>query len=268
MAVDLGDALTLQIEVKDANGALTNAATVVLTVTLPDGTTATPTISNPTIGVYTVNYATTQAGRHLTRWVATNPTVANAGAFDVRPAEPAYIISLEDAKEQLNFTDSDDDEELRGFIESATAVIERHRDEVVARRMIVERRTVPTLRDVLKLRKHPVISLTSVESRVGSTTWNVADLDVDPEIGTIEVLAGPLLQGKLKITYVAGFTVIPANYTKAAAMIVDHLWETQRGQAGATRFVMTEDVTTVQGFNFSVPRKALELLGDPVPTLA
>jgi hypothetical protein len=47
MPYDIGDSVSLAWDVKDSAGVLANATTVTLTVTLPDGTTATPAVTNP-----------------------------------------------------------------------------------------------------------------------------------------------------------------------------------------------------------------------------
>src|SRR5206468_2941706 len=110
--------------------------TVVLTVTLPDGTTVSPAVTNPPAetGRYRCDYPTVQAGRHLVRWTSTTPTSAYTDMFDVRPTAPPLIVSLADMKQHLGKSDPGDDEELREFIEAATAVIEEHRGETVVRR--------------------------------------------------------------------------------------------------------------------------------------
>ena len=75
---DLGDVVTLTCEVRDAAGAAANAGAVTCTVTAPDGTTSSPTVSNPATGTYTATYTPAVTGRFAVRWLATG---ANAGAF-------------------------------------------------------------------------------------------------------------------------------------------------------------------------------------------
>ena len=50
MAYDLGDVATLAVQIKDSTGTLANAGALAATITLPDGTTTTPTVSNPSTG--------------------------------------------------------------------------------------------------------------------------------------------------------------------------------------------------------------------------
>jgi hypothetical protein len=76
-----------------------SSATV--TVTLPDGSSATPTVTGA--GPFAANYVPTQVGRHLVRWVGTgaNPA-AYVDVFEVDAALIAPICSLADIKAQMN----------------------------------------------------------------------------------------------------------------------------------------------------------------------
>jgi hypothetical protein len=68
---DLSDSVPLAVDIKDSAGALTNATTITLTLTLPDGTTTAPSVTNPpsVTGQYRVTYVPVQEGRHVVRWV-------------------------------------------------------------------------------------------------------------------------------------------------------------------------------------------------------
>lgn len=78
---DVGDEVLVATEVRNIDGELVNAATVVLTVTLPDLTTATPVVDNPSTGHYEVAYTLAQAGRYVFSWATTNPNTAEASAI-------------------------------------------------------------------------------------------------------------------------------------------------------------------------------------------
>ena len=75
---DLGDVAALSVAITDTTGAAANAGAVALTITLPDGTTTAPIVTNPATGSYTAAYTPTQSGRFGVRWVATG---VNACAF-------------------------------------------------------------------------------------------------------------------------------------------------------------------------------------------
>jgi hypothetical protein len=258
---DLGDVVPLTVEIRDAAGVLAAAGAITLTVTLPDGTVATPSVSNPSTGRYQVDYPTTQVGRHTARWVATGAnSSAYVDVFDVRPADPGYIISLAAAKAALNIpaTSTGDDEEIRALIEAVTAVVEDYRKEAVVRRTVVERISARGSSSIL-LKTAPVISVTSVAS--GSTTWT--GLTVDPDLGEVSSAGAPFT-GDLTVTYVAGRAVIPANFVEAAKVIVKHLWAVQQtpGMGSRVMGVGGDDISAgIAGLGFALPNRAAELLG-------
>lgn len=277
MAYDLGDAVGIGATVRDAAGVPTDAGTVTLTVTLPDGTTTSPPVANPpaTTGEYSVDYLPEQPGQYQWRLVTTGPNTALTGSFDVRPADPPLILSLADAKRHLNksVADTTDDEELREVIEATTSLVESIRGEAVARRQVVEDIGVRACIRAVGLSKYPILSLTSVVRLDASVTWDVANLHVG-DTGIVTVLSGPLFQGLLRFTYLAGYTVLPANFSLAAKIIVAHLWETQRPSLVHERYGtprpfnnMAEAVTPT-GTGYAIPNRALELLGGIGPLVA
>lgn len=80
MSVYAGQALTLEHRVV-VDGVPTNAASVTLTATLPDGTSEPITVGEPvTTGLYRVTYTPMQPGRHVFAWQTTDPDTANAAA--------------------------------------------------------------------------------------------------------------------------------------------------------------------------------------------
>lgn len=269
---DLGDTVPLTTQITDAAGALTNASSVVCTIGLPDGTTATPAVLNPSTGTYTADYIPAMAGRFTERWTSTGPATARTDTFDVRPADPGYIVGLGDVKRHLNIpaAKTADDEELRTYIEAATRVVEEYRNETIVRRTITEQieTGAGTLR--VALRTAPVLSLTSVQSVDGTYTWNVAALSVDTAQGSVGVISEAPFYGRINFVYVAGYQVIPGTYTLAAKIIIEHLWQLQRrpsinaggglfGSLGADRGSETD--STPSGFGFAIPNRAVELLG-------
>jgi hypothetical protein len=66
--------------------------------------------------------------------------------------------------------------------------------------------------------------------------------------------------------YVAGRSVIPANYTEAAKIIIKHLWSVQQtpgmGSSGAFNPFGAADVSSsIAGAGYAIPNRAAELLG-------
>lgn len=277
MAYDLGDTVTdMWGEVRDAAGALTTAATAALTVTKPDLTEETVTVTNPSTGVYGADYVPTVEGIHRWWLHTTGPATAKTGSFHVNPVLDASIVSLSDAKTQLNITDNSDDEELRRICAAATAAVERHLDMVVAPRVITERRDLgnpatsatPGLLQKFTLTRKPVLALTSVQSADGGTTWNTADMRVTPA-GVVEVRTGAVVWGPVDFVYRAGTPVIAAEHTEAAEIIIQHIWQTQRGTQGGPRpGGMDTSGLGFTSYGYAIPNAALELLGDRIGGLA
>lgn len=269
---DLGDLIPLGIELTDEDGLPSNASTVVLTITLPDGSVLLPSIANPpaVTGSYSADYVPAQEGRYTVRWVTTGPAAAFTDSFDVRDASKRSLISLAEAKTHLNMSLSrtNEDEELRAMIEAVTAVVERHRGEVIARRTIVETDPTGTSNRIV-LSARPVISVTSIVDHSGNADL-VADWLLDGQNGTLSRLSsfhrGWRTTG-MTVTYVAGHVVVPAHYILAAKIILAHLWQTQRIQnigqqptlGGQSR--RDEQIVTPSGMGFAIPHRAIELLG-------
>jgi hypothetical protein len=119
---EIGDAVALSWDV-EIDGTPTNA-TVTLTVTLPDGTTSTPTVSNPAPGESAAEVTATQSGLHTYRWVATGAvTAADSGTFRVGSG----YCTLSQLKASLSIaeTDETDDEALTDAILQASRYIDR-----------------------------------------------------------------------------------------------------------------------------------------------
>jgi hypothetical protein len=262
---DLGDTVRLTADCADPAGTLMNADSVTLTVALPDGTTETPSVTNPpaVTGRYEYDFLTEQAGRHSVRWVFTNSGGAYTDVFDVREAAPPMILSLAEAKRQLNITGTSSDEEIRGWIESVTAGIQQFTG-ISIRATFSEEHNAPWLGiRSLPLRRTPVISVTSVVPvTTGGTSYVTADLHVDRTTGVLRRANGGAFFGPQVVTYEAGRTVIPANILSAAKIILQHLWRTQRGSrgpvvGGGDDYQVTEQVP---GFGYAIPNRALQLM--------
>lgn len=273
MPYDLGDLVPLTVQISNSSGTADDPGAITLTVGLPDGTSVDVLTTNPRPGCYQADYLTVQAGRHTVRWLATGINAsAYTDVFDVRPASPDYLISLATAKDQckIPLEDTTQDERLREFVEAAAYVIENHRKEAVIRRPITEYHTLRAPATRLLLRITPVISVSAVQAVDGAMVWSGADLHVTPETGLVVGAAGAVsFVGNLRASYVAGRVIMPANFSLAARIIVQHLWETTRGNARAGLWPGGQDDTTeIYGMGYAIPNRALELLGKPPPQVA
>lgn len=115
MSYDVGDEVTVQHEVRNLDGDPADAATVTLTITLPDLETEQPTVTNPPdeMGVYEAPFTLEQPGRYVFAWVTLDPDTASATAVEAvapgsLPDRDALIAYLGSAAEQWQFTELDD----------------------------------------------------------------------------------------------------------------------------------------------------------------
>lgn len=93
---DLGDVVPLTVTVKDATGTLVDAGSVTCVITLPDGTTATPSVSHPSTGVYTATYTPPVAGRFRAKFIGTSGNqFAEPYWFDVNDDSAQYATPAE-----------------------------------------------------------------------------------------------------------------------------------------------------------------------------
>jgi len=267
---DLGDIYPAALDVFDANSNLVNPSTVVLTITLPDATVVTPTVTNPptVTGKLRYSYLTTMAGRHTVRWVTTAPNTAYTDMFTVAEADALAMMSLAEVKLVLGIDPSDtaDDEEIRHMIQAVTVAIEDYKGQVMVRRSFTDDYEM-TWPGRLRLQNTPVISLTALVSQDGTKTWDVTKLHVNKDNGIVTVLSGPPITGTVYPTYLAGFQVIPYRYIEAAKIILEHIWETRRGPGGVGGVIGPEELRDYKHTS-DFPRKAREWLGPSQPVVA
>lgn len=121
---DVGDAATLGTSVYNTSGALTDA-TVTLSVTAPDGSVSTPSVTHSSTGVYTATVSVSQAGTWFYTWTVSGAvTAVDSGQFDAaNPAPPSYA-TLAQLKTKLRITDTADDVELAEKLQVASRRID------------------------------------------------------------------------------------------------------------------------------------------------
>lgn len=260
---DVGDLWSQYFYVRDTSGTLANAGAVTATLTFPDLTTAAATVGAPSpAGTYLVSYPTAllQPGRHT---IYVQATGANACAmsdqFDVRASAAVAIISLADARKTLNFPDNytADDEELRDYIDVASAMIERRYGAVIPRTVT---ETVSSVNGMWALSTTPIISITSITGKItGLTSYLTTDVNIRSYSGVLYSTGGYALQpGPYSIVYQAGRQgVVPPEYLQATRILLQHLWRTQRGSD-----VMGQASDENYNSTYEIWRQIQTLLGD------
>ncbi len=271
MPFPLGASVPLVTTIADPDGVPTDPATIVLTVSRPDGTVDTPVLVHPQTGTYVADYVPAAAGLYTVRWVATDPALALVDVIDVRPAAPGMIVSLADAKRKCKIPQevTEHDDAIRGYIETVTSAVEDHLHEVIVPRTVTEDIWVDWS-DEVPLEKTPIISLTSVALVDGSYSWSLSDLHVDTATGVASLVQRTrMFNGLVRFVTRVGRLVIPSNYADASKIIIEQLWQTERPQVrnGAPfsggGYEDTANTTYVGAFGFAIPNRALELLGKP-----
>lgn len=253
--VDLGATTTVSWRLA------TSGASVVLTVTNPDGTTDTPTVTEAT-GTYSAAIETAQPGRYLLSWAkAAAPAAAYSDILDVWPADPRFLISLADAKSALRMPANvtTDEEDLRLYIAAATVVIE----DIVGVVLLTEQEQY------------------SDGGKTGVALWQRPDRDAPLTVTVAGVLLGdseytvdynaaivyagsstsptrfPTGRQNIKITYTAGSTVISPNIRLATRELVRHNWQVGQ-QAHRPAMGNEPDGQSYTPSGFAVPKRVIE----------
>lgn len=170
------------------------------------------------------------------------------------------LVTLDEAKRQLDITTTSEDVELQLYIDALTAAIEGYVG-VVEQREITD--IVTGGGPALAVLHPPLLAVTSLAGGTGtSVDYPAATLTVDPG-GIIGRLDGSLFPaGRYTVTYTAGRTAVPPTIKLAALILLQHLWRTQYGASrvpsgGADDYNVTEPIP---GFGYAVPNRVLQLL--------
>ncbi len=171
------------------------------------------------------------------------------------------LVTLAEAKAQLDIDTTTHDTELQKYIDALTAPIERYVGPVENRSVseVIEGRS-----STLCLTNVPAVSLTSiVPVLTGGQAINVGDVYLDGTKGIVRKLDGSSFCGGLwTVTYTAGRGSVPETIRLAALILLQHLWRTQYGAArgnvgGGDDFDVTEPIV---GWGYAIPNRVLQLL--------
>jgi hypothetical protein len=275
-----GQPVRVSTTVRDVTGALVDAGTLTLVVKLAqaDGTTTTTgTYSAPvhdSTGTYhqDIPAADLQGlGHYQYVWTSTGTGAGvSFGDFDVHdPFEPA-ILPLQDAKDMLNIPQAvtTSDAEIQSFIATIETSLEGATGGPVINRPVVERAELTDGYTVISVRQRPLVSVTSIVSVASGVAIDISTgLDIDVNAGTIRRKLGYPFYGQyftwlssMTVTYVAGWGVqAPAAFNSFARIVLQNLWDTQRG-AAARPVMGGQEMVTPPGFGFAIPNRAAQLL--------
>lgn len=257
---DLGDTVVLKVTPKDANGATVTPTSV--TVTLPDATTSTPTITGPDgNGQFTAPYPTTLSGLHRARWIG--PGFANPDSFTVWPEQ--QVLSVTDVRGYLMMTDttfateSVSDDKLRQFMAAAEAAIANRCGPMVPTTVTS---IVTSMNSGFVLPTAPALSVTSMTGVLNGATVDVSQFNVRPSgVVSLNNSYGTYFSpGDYTIVYQAGRLTVPNDLYQAAMELTRHFWLTQRG--GSSRPARSGDAlsNTLPGFAYTWPTRVEQLI--------
>ncbi|MFD6684175.1 head-tail connector protein [Micromonospora parva] len=174
------------------------------------------------------------------------------------------LLTLAEAKAQLNISTSTNDVELEAYIAGVTTAIEAHVGPVDPRPVQETYETPSCGARAVVLRQTPVQSLTSVTPVLsGGVAYNVTGLTVDATTGTVRRLDGGRFYGLLLFSYMAGRSEVAATLNLAGRLMLQHLWRTQRGSARGPVIAGGDDYDVnepVGGWGYAIPNRVLELL--------
>jgi hypothetical protein len=276
---DVGDKVTATTLVL-VNDVPTDA-TVVATVTSPAGAVTTPSVAHTGLGAYSTDVTTTLSGDYLIHWtISGTATGVDEYQFYVQP--PGFrAVSVTDAKNHINksTTFTGDDNELRGFIETAGEIVDSIAGPTV-NRTIVEYHNGGQAE--IFLRYWPAVSITTVVETwpggpnhtlnqltgLGLGAGTGYDFTFNPNLGSIcrrvNDWASPFAPGldNVKVTYVMGRAQPwPGRIRMAALEEVAYLWRSSQTGRGAGRAGNTalEETLTIAGIG-AVPLRVVQLL--------
>ncbi|MEU5111710.1 hypothetical protein AB0G64_09440 [Streptomyces longwoodensis] len=173
------------------------------------------------------------------------------------------LLTLAEAKAQLNLVGDSDDTELQVYVDAVTPVIEEFIGPVEPR-AVVEQHDARGGRRELVLRTTPVLSVTSVQPLLASgVSYAVDGLVLNPDTGEVRRRDCGWFRGLLEVTVQAGRLDVSPTINLAARMLVQHLWRTQRASRGGALAGGGNDYSVsepIVGLGYAVPNRVLELL--------
>ena len=269
MTYDQGDVVPLGITVTDSTGVLANATSVTCTIYLPDGTSASGSVTNASTGLYNCDYTPIQVGRYQVKWTATGTNASSyADEFTVRDFTAMGIVSLDEVKTHLNIptSNTDNDEELRRFMDVAGDMAEEYTGVILGQRNFTETFNGGDIN--IRVNNPYILSIASLTEN-GTSLTQGTDYYIDRTGQRLyRLVASSLFYGtasgvwkpgnqNIVITYRAGFVNPPPLARQGVLELIKHFWQTQRGSMN----VLNLDADSYQpAIGYSMPRRVEQLL--------
>lgn len=190
------------------------------------------------------------------------------------PAVATPIVTVTQAKVQLNITTETFDSKLTDFVAAASQMIVNRIGPVAGSPTVDEWHDGGST-DILLYDEGPVQSITSVTESLGSVVYTLqqitldsgsvttpfgftVDLDLGLLVRRAAGVAIPFAEGEanIHITFVAGYVTTPPDITQATLLLIQHMWETQRGVVGRPGSGPME----MSGTAYTFPNRVMEIL--------
>lgn len=230
-AIDIGDPWpNLSVEVENPPGTAVDVGAMVLTITLPDGTPATPAVQRTGVGAWSVvtPYLFTLGGLHRARWVATG---ANACVLEQYRSvgDPVDIAELRTA---LKIAGTTSDDLLWQWVAAAVDWAQDRSGRALRATTLTERKSGGKY--AVALARTPVKAVTLVQEN--GTTVPSTEYEVDPSTGLL--YAGTMRNpgvwdaGWVSVTYTTDVDLVPARYRDGIVEFVRYRAANHRGSSG------------------------------------
>jgi hypothetical protein len=249
----LGEVAQLQLTTYNLAGVATDATTVVLTITAPDGTTSTPAITHTaSTGIYTVAFTPTMLGRYKISWVAAGAnSTADTHVIDVygatiaTPGDLRAMFAGGAGTSDLSSTTRYPDTKLRAALRAAVD----QWNKLAGVSMAPFARLYSTIGCGQRTLALPNVAIRSIASlKINAATIDPSLYYVDPDTGVITLTSGVFTLGKaVSVFYDHGLedppgAVVDAVLQRAAELVIGSSVPARAaGQAsdlGYTRFTL------------------------------
>lgn len=251
------------------------SATVSCTVTAPDLTISTPTV---TVSGLTASapVTATQVGIYLVVWSVSGTVVGSQQDQFACVAPTVNLISLPDLKDELNIraTDTSKDAKLTRWLSAANRVIENVTGPIRpypqtdyfdggSEYVVLMARWVSAITTVTENWSGTDYTLTEQPVGASTSTYGYTwDRDTNTVIRrTTGGYAIPFQQGLrvVKVSYTGGLLTIPEDVQMAAAELIKH-WYAQAQPVRSAAFGPNAADEQAMALNYSIPNKVIELL--------
>lgn len=134
----------------------------------------------------------------------------------------ASLVSVEQAKQYLGISSSDQDALLEAMIEHISAEVERRCGRPFTRRSFVETHLLARADAYVVLRQRPVLAITRVTDDATGAAIDPGGVVVDAEAG---IVCLPQRVHQVTIEYDAGYDATPPDVQGAVLAIVAAVWQ-------------------------------------------